>query len=449
MEFDLIVKNGIVVTPEETRPGLDIAVLDGKIAAIGWPGVFTAARETLDAAGKYILPGIIDAHVHFREPGAEYKEDFASGTAAAAAGGVTTVLDMPNNDPVCATVSALRAKLKTVAPKAAIDFGLMAAVCGDTIDEIPALAAAGANAFKIFMGATVGGVPAPDDAGMLRAFESVKATGLRVAVHAENNSIIEYFSRKLQAEGRRDPLAHVAARPCIAEAEAVQRAILFAAETGCRLHVCHLSSRQGVELVRQAQRRGLEVTAETTPHYLLLDDTNMAKVGGIQKINPPVRSREHAEALWEGLRDGTIGSIATDHAPHTAEEKKSADIWQVISGFAGVETNVPLLLTQVNRGRLSLNDYVRLAAENPARFFSLYPRKGVIAPQADADLTIVDMAKEGRIDSQKLHSRSTSTPFDGWAVKGLPVCTIVRGQVVMKAGQLAGRPGGQHIRPLT
>ncbi len=446
MEYDLTILNGKIVTPQKILDGLDIAVHEGRVAAVDRRGSFAAARETIDADGKHILPGIIDVHVHFREPGAEYKEDFNSGTAAAAGGGVTMVLDMPNNRPVCATVAALKQKLNLIAPKAITDYGLMAAVTGDNIAQIPALAEAGANGFKIFMGVTTGGVPAPDDGEMLNALSLIRETGLRVAVHAENNSIIEYFSRKLKKEGRVDPRAHVAARPAIAEAEAVQRAILFAGETGCKLHICHLSSKQGVEIVRFARKRGLDITAEATPHHLLLDDMHMDEVGGIQKVNPPVRSREHTEAIWEGLHDGTIENIATDHAPHIEQEKKRGSIWDIHSGFPGVETSVPLMLSQVNKGRLSLNAYVKLAAENPARTFGLYPRKGVIAAGSDADFTIVDMGRISAIDSRKLHSRSTTTPFDGWPVKGIPVYTIVRGQVVMKEGQITGRVEGRHIR---
>lgn len=445
MEFDLIIQNGKIVTPQHTREGWSIAVRDGKIAALDRLENFPPAQATIDAAGKYVLPGVIDAHVHFREPGAEYKEDFASGTTAAAAGGVATVLDMPNNRPVCATVERLREKIDRIAPKARVDFGLLAAVVGDNLGQIPLLADAGAIGYKIFMGATVGGVPGPDDAAMLKAMAVIRETALPLAVHAENNSIIEFFSRQLKAQRRTDPAAHVASRPAIAEAEAVQRAILFASETGCNLHICHLSSKPGVEMVRSARRRGLNVTAEATPHHLLLNDMHMEEVGGIQKINPPVRSREHAEALWKGLADGTIGMIATDHSPHTAAEKTNSDIWQVIPGFVGVETSVPLMLTQVNQGRLSLNDYVRLAAENPARIFNLYPRKGVVAVGADADFTIVDMERSATISSQRLHSRSSTTPFDGWKVKGVPVITIVRGRVVMKDGEINGSPVGRHL----
>ena len=448
MKFDLVIKNGKIVSSQGTYTGDDIAVNGGKIVAIDRSGSFSDSKKSIDAAGKYVLPGVIDAHVHFREPGYEYKEDFGTGSTAAACGGVTTVLDMPNNLPFCSTPKALKEKMALVAPKAYVDYGFVVAVVSETIEEIPALAKAGANVYKIFMGSTVGGVPAPDDGGMLRAFELVRETGLRIGVHAENNPIMDYLTAKLKAAGRTDPLAHVEARPAVAEAEAIQRAILLAKTAGCKLHIYHLSSKEGAEMIREAQAKGVDVSAETGPHYLMLDENYMKKVGGILKMNPPIRSRDHGEALWQALLDGTVGVIDTDHSPHSREEKFNDNIWKVIPGFVGVETKVPLMLTQVNAGKLSLNAYVKLVTENPARLFNLYPQKGTIAVGSDGDFTIIDMDKEGIIDSEKLHSRNTVTPFNGWKVKGMPVYAVVRGHIVMKDGEVVGKPRGKHIKAI-
>ena len=448
MVMELVIKNGKIVTPQSTHEGDDIAVEKGKIVAIDRRGSFPEAKEVIDATGKYILPGIIDVHVHFREPGFTYKEDFETGTMAAAAGGVTTIFDMPNNKPFISTVEAFKQKMEMIRSKAYVDYGLVAAIVQDTIPEIPGLAEAGINVFKIFMGETVGGVPAPDDGGILKAFKLVAETGLRVGVHAENNAIMDFFKAELQKAGRTDPLAHVEARPNIAEAETIQRAILLAAEAGCKLHIYHMSSKEGVQLVKEAKAKGIQVSAETGPHYLLLDCNYMKKVGSILKMNPPVRSRENGEALWKGLLEGTVEVIATDHSPHSAEEKIKENIWEAIPGFTGVETSIPLMLTQVNEGRLSINTYVKHASENPARLFNLYPLKGTIQIGSDADFTIVDMGKEGVIQSEKLHSRTKITPFDGWRVKGLPVYTIVRGKVVMRDGEVVGKPRGEYIKPV-
>jgi dihydroorotase-like cyclic amidohydrolase len=217
-----------------------------------------------------------------------------------------------------------------------------------------------------------------------------------------------------------------------------------------------MSSKQAAQLVKQAKERGLRVTAETGPHYLLREPKDMVEVGPLLKMNPPVRTRDHGEALWEGLLNGYVDMIATDHSPHTLEEK-GADvtgkllkpaIWDCISGFVGVETGVPLMLTEVNKGRMSLNQYVKLASENPAKVWQIYPRKGAIRLGSDGDVTIVDMEKEAVIDANKLHSKNKPTPWHGWKVKGVPVCTIVRGHVQMRDGEPVGKPIGRMQRPI-
>jgi len=448
MFADLVIKNGKIVTPQVTYEGDDIAVKDGKIIAIDKQGSFAEAKEVIDVKGKYILPGLIDVHVHFREPGLTYKEDFTTGSMGAAVGGITTVCDMPNCVPFTCTLEAYQQKLDIIKNKAYVDYGLIAAIVGNSIQEIPKLAEAGINVFKIFMGATVGGVPAPDDGGMLEAFRLIAKTGRRIGVHAENNPIMDFFAAKLKEEGRTDALAHMEARPNVAEAEAIQRAILFAKETGCKLHIYHMSSKEGVELVKRAKADGVDVSAETGPHYLLLNSEHYKKLGSILKMNPPVRTAENGEALWKGLQDGTVEVIATDHSPHTVEEKIKDNIWEAIPGFPGVETSAPLMLTQINEGKISLNQYVKLASENPARLFNMYPEKGSFKIGTDADFTIVDMEKESVIDKSKLQSKCKLTPFDGYKIKGMPVCTIVRGNIVMKDGQIVGEPQGKQVVPI-
>jgi dihydroorotase len=448
MSIDLVIKNGKIVTSQATYEGDDIAVKDGKIIAIDKQGNFIGAKEVIDIQGKYILPGLIDAHVHFREPGLTYKEDFATGSIAAAVGGITTVFDMPNCIPFTCTLETYKQKLEVIKDKAYVDYGLIAAVVSNSIHEIPKLAEAGINVFKIFMGTTVGGVPAPDDGEMLEAFRLVAKIGRRISVHAENNAIIDFFTAKIKEDDRTDALAYLEARPSVAEAEAIQRAILFAKETCCKLHICHISSKEGVELVKQAKVNRINVSAETTPHHLLLNSEHYKKLGSILKINPPIRSAENGEALWEGLKSGIVEVIATDHSPHTEEEKIKDNIWEAIPGFSGVETNVPLMLTQVNEGRISLNNYVKLASENPARLFNMYPQKGSFNIGTDADFTVIDMEKESVIDKNKIHSKSKITPFDGYKVKGLPVYTIVRGNIVMKNGKIMGKPQGRKIDPM-
>jgi len=452
MPVDLIVKNGTIVTPLSSRRG-HVLINDGQILDILVGDAPPSAREVIDASGLHVLPGLIDPHVHFRAPGLEYKEDFDTGSQAAACGGITTVLDMPNVVPPTSDVEGFDAKVACAQGRSYVDYGIYAVIVEGNLDQILPLADAGVVGYKIFLGETVGNIPAPQDGEILDAWRIMAGTGLRSGVHAEDNGIILYLRKKLQAQGRKDPLAHLESRPSVAEAEAISRAILFAREAKSKLMIHHMSAAEGVVLVRQGKESGVDVMAETGPHYLILEGGDMVQMGlgTLMKMNPPIRSREHGEALWRGLLDGTIEVLATDHSPHTAEEKMAEnpmeDIWKAVAGMPGVETSVPLMLTQVNAGRLSLNQYVKVQAEGPARAWNLWPRKGNLGRGADGDLTIVDMGKEGVIDRHRLHSKSKATPFHGFRVKGMPVSTIVRGHVVMKDGEVYGAPVGRLERP--
>jgi allantoinase len=452
MPVDLIVKNGTIVTPLSSLRG-HVLVDGGRILDIMVSDTLPQSREVIDASGLHVLPGLIDPHVHFRVPGLEYKEDFDTGSQAAACGGITTVLDMPNVVPPTSNVEGFEAKVASVRGRSYVDYGIYAVILEGNLDQILPLADAGVVGYKIFLGETVGNIPAPQDGEIIDAWRIMAGTGLRCGVHAEDNGIILYLRKKLQAQGRKDPLAHLESRPSVAEAEAISRAILFAGEAKSKLMIHHMSAAEGVALVRRGKDSGVDVMGETGPHYLILEGGDMVLMGlgTLMKMNPPIRSKEHGEALWRGLLDGTIEVIGTDHSPHTPEEKMAdtplGDIWKAVAGMPGVETNVSLMLTQVNAGRLSLNQYVKLQAEGPARAWSLWPRKGHLGRGADADLTIVDMQREGVIDRDKLHSKSKATPFHGFRVKGMPVFTIVRGQVVMKHGELYGPPAGQLQRP--
>ncbi|HEV2281644.1 MAG TPA: dihydroorotase [bacterium] len=447
MAVDLIVKNGTIVSPAASRRG-HLVIKDGKVLEILVRDDLPAAGRTVDATGLHVLPGLIDPHVHFRVPGLDYKEDFNTGSQAAAAGGITTIIDMPNTNPLTSSVEGFQAKVACARGVSYVDFGIYAVIVEGSGKDILPLADAGVVGYKIFMGETVGNVPAPQDGEIIDAWRIVAETGLRCGVHAEDNGIILYLRKKLQDAGRHDALAHLESRPSVAEAEAISRAILFAREAKSKLMIYHMSAAEGVDLVRRGKESGVDVMGETTPHYLIMEGEDMVRMnlGAMLKINPPVRSRQHAEALWRGLLDGTIEVIGTDHSPHTREEKmfddRMGDIWKAAAGWPGVETNVPLLLTQVNAGRMSLNHYVKVQAEGAARAWNLWPRKGHLGRGADGDVTIVDMNKEGTIDQDHLHSRHKLTPFHGFKVKGLPVYTIVRGRVVMEGGEVVGTPRG-------
>lgn len=430
IQADLVIHNGKVVSPDLVIDA-SVAIKDGTILSVGEPGAMPAARETLDAKGLHILPGAIDVHVHFRDPGYPHKEDFASGTAAAAFGGVTTVFDMPNTIPPVGTPELLAAKHKMAAEKAHVDFGLYALLGDDTIKHAVEMAKT-AIGFKLYMGNTFGAIPSPDTGAMLEAFEVAATTGKRVSLHAETNEIMVRRELRMREAGRTDPLAHIASRPAVVAVEAVSRAAILAEWTGARIHILHISSAEELRPLREAKARGVDITGETCPHYVLLSTDDYARFAGVIRVNPPVREARNREPLFAALGDGSIDCIATDHAPHSVEEKTRNDIWTVDCGFPGVETQMPLMLNEVARGRYSVSDYVRWSAANPAKIWGLYPHKGVIQAGAHADIALVDLDREWTIDDAKLQSLSRITPFHGMRVKGLPIHTLVRGRFVMK-----------------
>ena len=294
----------------------------------------------------------------------------------------------------------------------------------------------GVAAFKCFMGNTFGNLPSPPTGAMLEGFEIVARHGYRIALHAENASIMARRQAKLKAAGRHDPLAHLAARPAVVATEAVSRAAILAEWTGARIHILHVSSADELRPLREAKLRGVDITAETAPHYLLLDEHAYTEKGSLIRVNPPVREKHHQDALWRAVADRTIDMIATDHAPHATHEKHKDDIWQTDCGFCGVETQMPLMLTQVRAGRLGLTDYVRMTSTAPAMAFGLYPLKGALQPGSDADIVVIDLERQETINFETLQSIGSSTPFNRTKVTGLPIHTLVRGRFVMKDRQL-------------
>ena len=442
--YDLLIKNGTLATSGgEVRA--DLAVRDGKIAAIGHD--LGSASGQVDATGLHLLPGLLDIHVHFRDPGVTYKEDFGTGTRGAAAGGVTTIHDMPNTLPVVGTREAFAQKLAEVAPKAHVDFGLYGVILPDNEEHLVGLAGAGAIGFKLYLGETVGEIPTPDDGTIFAAFRRIAELGLVVGVHAENNPILQRLRDELRAAGRVDARAHLDSRPDFIEAEAIDRAATIAAATGCRLHIHHLSTRAGLERVRLARERGTRVTCEAIVAHLVLDETAYEQYGNLVKLNPPVRARDHVDALWAGIAAGQIDCIATDHAPHSAEEQARSNVWEAQGGWIGVETMLPLLLTKVAEGCLSLADLVRLTSENPARLYGHFPTKGSLHIGADADIVLVDLQQRWRLEQTRLHSRHPVTPYDGWQMTGRPVATYLRGRCVARDGIAIGDPGGRFLTP--
>lgn len=433
-QVDLVIRGGIVVSPDRMIAA-SVAINGEHIVAVGHDNVMPSGRQEMRADGLHLLPGAIDSHVHFRDPGYPRKETWKSGSAAAACGGVTTVFDMPNTNPPTGTVAALKLKLRA-AEQSYVDFGIHGLLGDDTVAHLEELLEAGVTSFKAFVGNTFGNLPAPSDGALLEGFEKLAPLGIRTVVHAENSSIMARRQKVLEDAGRIDALAHLASRPAVAEIEAIGRVLTLAEWTGARVHIAHHSAADSLFLIRAAKQRGVDVTVETCPQYLLLNTGDMLRLGGILRLNPPIREARHNQPLWDALMDGTIDMIATDHAPHTPEEKTRESIWACDCGFPGVETQMPLMLTEVNRERASLMDYVRWSAVNPARAWGLYGTKGVIASGAHADIAIVDMARTGTLSQGRLQSLSKISPWHGRAVQGYPLHTLLRGRFVMRDGKL-------------
>jgi dihydroorotase len=447
VNYDLVIKGATLVDPLGTARSnvkADLGIRDGRLASVSDDIGPAKGRDIYDARGLFILPGLIDAHVHFRDPGLTYKEDFASGSAAAAWGGITLVADMPNTVPPTAGTAELKDKARTAGEKSYTDFALFALLTRDNLGEMEGLAREGALGFKVFLGSSVGDIAAPPPGTLYE--QMLRAGPRRIAFHAEDDGLNGHFTRLCREAGD-DPALLPRARPDISEAEAVARALRFAEYTGAAVHICHVSSGRGLALIREAKSRGLPVSAETCPQYLFLDAADYPRLGTRMKVNPPVRGAGDREALWRGIAEGIIDIIATDHAPHTAEEK-DRPLWEAPPGIAGVETSAPLMLTAVNQGRLSLNHYARLASLGPARVWGLYPQKGSFTLNTDADFTLVDMDKTGVIRNGELHSPRRTSPYDGFKTTGAPVAALLRGCFIMKDGVLTGKAGfGRLVRP--
>lgn len=462
MVWDHIIRHGTIVNSAETYEA-DIYIKDGNIAAISKEPLPGEALEVTDAKGLYVLPGLIDVHIHSRDPGASHKEDFFHSSMAAAAGGITTVFEMPNTNPPINNAENFRKQAANLETKAHVDFGIWGLCLGRlNLEEIRPLSEAGVIAFKFFWGYAVHSktyqliynykegqedvIPPFRDGEVLDIFEEVAKTGKILAIHAENNDIIQHLTRRVEESGRRDYEALIEGRPSLAEETTVQTGIAFAKKTGARLHILHVSTGEAIEAIQQAQAQGYPVTAETCPHYLFLSNEDYDRIGPAMKVYPVVKYKKDQAALWNGLEDGVVSVVCSDHAPHT-EEEKDGDLWSIPAGMCGVETMVPLMLNAVNERKITLQDIVAVLSENPAKHFGIYPQKGSMQIGTDADFTIVDMRKKHTIRREELHSKSKVTAFDGFEVTGVPVATIVRGQSVMKDGILTGKPSGKLVVP--
>ena len=453
---EFTVSGGVVYTPDGAVEA-DVHVRDGAVVSVERSGRGSASRETVDAKGLLVLPGAVDMHVHGREPGLPEKEDFEHLTAAAAAGGVTTVVDMPNTIPAVDRLGNFEDKVERLSAHAHVDFALWALIrAGSSPDEVDALAEAGAIGFKAFLGyawrRSNGQVtqtfspdaelePPPDYGTLARLASDVSRWSLPVAVHAEDASVLAAFARPLQ---RYEDM--LAARPDLAEALAVAGVGVVARETGLRIHVVHLSSAAGLRAAQRAVESGAPMTLESCPQYLWLTHDDFGRLGTRMKVYPPVRTAADRQALRDGLFDGSIQVVATDHAPH-ADAEKAMPLDEAPAGAPGVQT---LLLSslQLAKERADAAAATKWVSENPARILGLYPRKGAIEPGADADLVLVDPRRTTTIRAADMLSKQKNGLFEGATFDFAIRAVYSRGELVFGEGRLRGRPGrGRAVRP--
>ncbi len=420
-----------------------IAVENGRIFKIGKETHMPKADEKIDLHNLLVLPGVIDSHVHLRDEEKAYKETFLTGTAAAAAGGVTTVLDMPNNSPVTMSVQTLRNRMEIAKRSVLVNVGFYSEF-PTNLDETKEIVAEGAVGFKLFMAEQVGGLNIDNDEALKGAFKKTAELNVPVSVHAEDHRLLKKAKEKLKLAKRHDVTAFLKAHDERVEYEAVKRLLALNAQVDNRVHFCHLSTEKGLNAVAEAKKADQKVTCEVTPHHLLLTKDVYESLGAKAVTMPPLRSRENVEALWKGVTEDTVDSIGSDHAPHTLEEKDANSIWDVKVGVPGLETMLPLMLTMVHTNRLSLDRAVQLLTEKPAEIFGLGDR-GCLEQGKNADLVVVDFNRRFKINASKFHSKAKFSPFNGWDVQGKPVKTFVNGQLTMDEQNIVAKPGSGSV----
>lgn len=428
---DLYVRNAEVVTHDRQFHG-GLLVSGERIVELVEGNADRPARETIDAGRLLVLPGLVDAHVHFSEPGRGHWEGFETGSLAAAAGGITTFVEMPlNAHPPTIHAEALRLK-QQAASVSHVDYALWGGLVDDNLADLGDLHAGGVVGFKAFM-VTATDFARSDRRILEQGLARIAELGSFLAVHAEDEAMTVDLSAQLRAAGRHDRLAWGEARPIVAELAAIDEAIGIASATGARLHIVHVSSAAGIDRISAAKARGVAVTAETCPHYLFFDETDLVRLGPVAKCAPPLRAPDERERLWERVLGGEVDVIASDHSPCLWEEKVAGedDIFLAWGGISGLQSTLPVLFTEgVHKRGLALGDLVRMTAGNPARLFGIAPQKGNLAVGADADLVLVDPDREHVLLAEQLHYRNPHSAYVGARFMGAVVRTILRGRTV-------------------
>ena len=444
MRGDSAIVGGQVAMADRVIPAT-VVIAGGRVSALLDPAERADAEHIVDARGKIVMPGAIDPHVHFNEPGRAHWEGFETGTRSAAAGGITTVLEMPlNANPPTTDEASFALKWRTVRDKAVVDYALWGGVVTDNVDALEGLHRSGAVGYKAFMIQTGTEFARVGDGVLWDAMRRIASWGGVLGVHAENNDLAARLQRRLQESGRRDMRAWCEARPPVVELEAIQRVLFLARAAGCRLHIVHLSLPEGVDMIARARRAGAPVTVETCPQYLCLDEEQFVRLGPVAKCAPPLRSHSAVEGLWQRVLRGSIDYLSSDHSPCPPEEKLRGvdNVWVAWGGITGVQTLLPLIVSEgIHRRGLSLERFVALTSTHAARIFGLYPQKGSLLPGSDADVVILDLGREWTVTESALLYRHRWSPYLGWKIRGWVDRVIVRGRTVARDGEVVGAPG--------
>jgi allantoinase len=441
---DLYLKNAQIATEEGVFEG-GVLIEGEKIAQIVEGDVSVEAAQVVDLGGKTLLPGVVDDHVHFNEPGREHWEGYQTGSMAAAAGGVTTILEMPlNATPPTIKRDLLNKKRQVVENKTIVDYGNWGGLVDDNLEDLPGLHDGGVIGLKAFMSNSGVDFERVDDDVLYAGLKCVGELGNLIGVHAENEYVTRYLGQQLRDAGRTDRSAWYESRPPESELEAIQRAIYWTGHAKGNLHIVHITIPDGIQAVADAKSRGLNVTSETCPHYLFFDHADYERIGPAAKCAPPIRSRDTVEEMWDCVLAGRVDTIASDHSPCPWEDKAPGmqDIWKAWGGISGVQSMLPALLTEgVHKRGLSLPDLVRMISANPARIFGLYPQKGALQAGSDADMTVVDLETEWALSAEDLLYKNKHSAYIGYTFKGKVEQTYVRGQPVYQHGKIVAQPG--------
>lgn len=448
MKGDLLLQNAVIVSSKSCIPA-DLLVEKGKIAAVSAPGQNAwEADEIVDAAGKYVMPGCVDGHTHMMDPGYTDREEFQTGTMAAAVGGITTVVDHHRTIPAVYSVEPLLEKISYLSDKACVDFGLKGGIAPDNTDKLEAMWEEGITGFKTFT-CNLHGVKAMHTAFLMQSFAEVARFGGTVLIHCEDDGICQYREETLRAAGRTDYLSQNEWRSKLAERVAVKTVLEVAKETRCRTVIAHVSQPALLDLIHQTNEEGYEVYAESCPHYFNLTLDDLAEKGPWVKFTPPMNTADQVEELWKRFDLGYVSTIGSDHCPYPKEQKMAGilDIWQAPNGIPGIETSLKLMLNGVSNQKTTLNRVVECMCENPAKIYGLFPRKGHLGVGADADFVILDMERTETISNDNIISKCGWSPFDGKTIQGVPALVYVRGKRVAQDGKFVGKVGhGEYIR---